>query len=104
MIFQFDKEYTNKPYARNKEHNASKNGEDFEKNYLSKWIDEQKEVLIKVGDLDLPFSDSFVDASFCKLIRKDKEKFNKYIKINNETEDELDLLDTIKQVLSRNRK
>ncbi|RDU61833.1 hypothetical protein [Helicobacter sp. MIT 14-3879] len=101
ITFNFDKEYTTTPYARNEEHDKEKNGKDFEENYLSKWINEKREVLIKVDNLELPFSDSFVDASFCKLIRQDKELFNKYIKIDDKTEDEKDLLNTIKEVLAR---
>ncbi|TLE13392.1 hypothetical protein LS72_009985 [Helicobacter apodemus] len=100
-IFNFEKEYTTTPYARNAEHDKEKNGEDFEKNYLSKWINKKQEVLIKVGNLELPFSDSFVDASFCKLIRQNRELFDKYIKIDNKTEDEKDLQKTIKEVLAR---
>lgn len=99
--FEFDKEYTKTPYARNKEHDKDRNGEDFEENYLSKWIENKEEVLIKVADLELPFSDSFVDASFCKVIRKNKENFDKYIHIDDKTIDERDLLNTINEVLGR---
>lgn len=99
--FNFEKEYTSTPYARNIEHDREKNGEDFRENYLSKWINEQQEILIKVDNLELPFSDSFVDASFCKLIHENEELFNKYIKIDNQTEDEKDLHNTIKEVLAR---
>lgn len=98
--FNFE-DYTLTPYARNKEHDEGKNGEDFEKNYLSEWINKKQETLIKVKNLKLPFSDSFVDASFCKLIRQNEELFYKYIKIDNKTDDEKDLLNTIKEVLSR---
>ena len=101
ITFNFEKEYTSTPYARNAEHDKEKNGEDFEKNYLSKWIDKKQETLIKVDNLELPFSDSFVDASFCKLIRQNKELFYKYLKIDDKTDDEKDLLNTIKEVLAR---
>lgn len=102
--FEFDKEYTRTPYARNEEHDKERNGEDFERKYLSKWLQNKEEVLIKVDNLELPFSDSFVDASFCKLIRQNKDEFHKYIKINDESVDEKDLLNTIKEVLCRDTK
>lgn len=98
--FNFSKEYTTTPYARNKEHNPKHNGEDFREKLLE-WINNEQEVLIKVDDLEFPFSDSFVDASFCSLMRQDRAKFDKYIKINNKTEDERDLLLTIEEVLGR---
>lgn len=101
QIFEFDKEYTRTPYARNEDHDKDRNGEDFEKNYLSQWLRNKQEVLIKVEHLELPFSDSFVDASFCKLIRQNKDDFEKYIHINNQSIDEKDLLNTIKEVLNR---
>ncbi|GAD17810.1 hypothetical protein [Helicobacter fennelliae] len=100
ITFNFN-EYTSTPYARNAEHDEERNGEDFEKKYLSQWIKDKQETLIKVDNLELPFSDSFVDASFCKLIRQDRESFDKYIKIDDKTEDEKDLLTTIKEVLAR---
>ncbi len=42
-----------------------------------------------------------MDVSFCKLIRQDRKSFDKYIKIDDKTEDEKDLLATIKEVLDR---
>ena len=101
IIFNFESEYTSTPYARNAEHDKERNGEDFEKNYLPKWIKEKQEVLIKVDNLELPFSDSFVDASFCKLMRENKEAFKEFIRIDNKTDDEKDLLKTIDEVLDR---
>ncbi|EAI3897984.1 hypothetical protein YN70_005315 [Campylobacter coli] len=102
-IFNFEQEYTKSPFARDETHDKNKNGKDFEKRYLSRWINEKQEVLIKANNLNMPFSDSFVDASFCKWIRENKDEFNKYITIDNETEDEKELHNTIKEVLDRTK-
>lgn len=103
-IFNFEQEYTKSPFARDETHNKDKNGKDFEEKYLAKWIREKQKVLIKADDLSTPFSDSFADASFCKWIRANKDEFDKYIKIDNETEDEQELHKTIKEVLDRDKR
>lgn len=95
--------YTLTPFARNAQHDPERNGEDFKKKFLDNWIDNNTEVELYIPELEYSFSDSFVDASFCALIRQHGEqKVFKLIHISD-TDEGRDLKRVIREVLSTKR-